>query len=118
LYLIPRKDGHVLVGSTLEDVGFDKGTTAEAAHYLHAQAAEIFPLLAHEKPVLHWAGLRPGSPDNIPVIGRHPVIENLYVNSGHFRYGVTMAPGSARLLCNMLMDKPQPIDIAPYQWPQ
>ena len=118
VYLIPRKDGHILVGSTLEDAGFDKRITDEAARELHAQAAAIFPRLAQEKPVLHWAGLRPGSPDNIPVIARHPAIENLYINSGHFRYGVTMAPGSARLLANILTDSPQPFDISPYQWPE
>lgn len=118
IYLIPRKDGHILVGSTLEDVGFDKRTTEDAARALHAEAAAIFPRLAQEKPVLHWAGLRPGSPDNIPVIARHPAIENLYINSGHFRYGVTMAPGSAKLLCNMLMNRPQPFDVSPYKWPE
>lgn len=117
VYLIPRRDGHVLVGSTLEDVGFDKSTTKEAATQLHAAAAGIFPRLAGEQPIQHWAGLRPGSPDNIPVISRHPDIENLYVNSGHFRYGVTMAPGSAKLLCNMIFDQPQPFDVSPYCWP-
>jgi len=117
VYLIPRRDGHILVGSTLEDVGFDKSTTKEAATQLHAVAAGIFPRLAREQPIQHWAGLRPGSPDNIPVISRHPDIENLYVNSGHFRYGVTMAPGSARILGNMIFGKPQPIDVLPYQWP-
>lgn len=117
VYLIPRRDGHILVGSTLEDVGFDKSTTKEAAKQLHSAAARIFPRLQHENPVKHWAGLRPGSPDNIPIIARHPDIENLYVNSGHFRYGVTMAPGSAKILSNMIFDKPQPFDVSPYGWP-
>lgn len=116
-YLIPRSDGHVLVGSTLEQVGFDKGTTPEAAARLHAAAAEIFPPLATLRPLRHWAGLRPGSPGNVPVIARHPALDNLYLNGGHFRYGVTMAPGSARLLANLLAGRDQPFDCAPYRWP-
>lgn len=114
VYLIPRSDGHVLVGSTLEDVGFDKAITEDAAKTLHAQAAEMLPQLHAAEPVKHWAGLRPGSPGNVPFIGRHPHIENLYLNSGHFRYGVTMAPASAAILANIVFGNKQPIDISPY----
>jgi len=116
IYLIPRRDGHILVGSTLEDVGFDKSTTPEALQDLRAAAIGILPQLGSHEIIRHWAGLRPGSPNNIPTVGRHPYIENLYVNSGHFRYGVTMAPGSARLLCNILFDRPQAVDVDPYGW--
>ena len=116
VYLIPRRDGHILVGSTLEDVGFDKSTTPDAREQLRAAAIGILPQLRDLAIVRHWAGLRPGSADNIPTIGRHPQLENLYVNSGHFRYGVTMAPASARLLGNMLSSRPQPIDTKPYSW--
>lgn len=116
VYLIPRLDGHILVGSTLEDVGFDKGVTEDARVTLHSKAVAMFPPLSQASLVRHWAGLRPGSPDNIPVIGRHPEIKNLYLNAGHFRYGVTMAPASASLLANMVAGKPQPIDVLPYAW--
>jgi len=116
VYLIPRRDGHILVGSTLEDAGFDKSTTPDAREKLRAAAVGILPQLRDLEIVRHWAGLRPGSPDNIPTIGRHPLVENLYVNSGHFRYGVTMAPASARLLGNLLSNRPQQIDIEPYRW--
>lgn len=97
-YLIPRRDGHLLAGSTVEDVGFDKSTTSEAETNLRERAARLLPALATAPLLKHWSGLRPGSPDNIPVIDRHPVITNLFLNSGHFRYGVTMAPASAELL--------------------
>ncbi|BCB26372.1 putative D-amino acid oxidase [Sulfurimicrobium lacus] len=116
-YLIPRLDGHILAGSTLEDVGFDKTTTEQAKAMLYAQATEILPLLKHAPVVKHWAGLRPGSPDNIPTIDRHPQLENLYINSGHFRYGVTMAPASAEIMANLILERPQTLDIAPYRWP-
>ncbi|HEY5994760.1 MAG TPA: FAD-dependent oxidoreductase [Gallionellaceae bacterium] len=115
LYLIPRRDGHLLVGSTLEYAGFDKSTTPAAREDLSRRAAAILPQLAGMQPVRHWAGLRPGSPGNIPTIGRHPHIENLYLNSGHFRYGVTMAPASVEILINEIEGKPQPFDAAPYR---
>jgi len=117
IYLIPRLDGHILAGSTLEDAGFDKNTTEEAKAMLYAQATGILPLLKQAPLVQHWAGLRPGSPDNIPTIDRHPQLENLYISSGHFRYGVTMAPASAEIMTNLILGRPQAMDIAPYRWP-
>jgi len=116
LYLIPRRDGHVLVGSTLEDVGFDKSTDMSTRARLHAEAAELLPELASLQPIQHWAGLRPGSPDNIPIIGRHPDFENVFVNTGHYRYGVTMAPASAELLVDLMEDKAPALDPTPYSW--
>ena len=116
LYFIPRRDGHVLVGSTLEDVGFDKSTTMEARDSLLQRVREIFPSWRERMPVQHWAGFRPGSPDNIPTIGRHPHLTNLYANSGHFRYGVTMSLASAELLLNEIEGLPQPFSVAEYRW--
>jgi glycine oxidase len=116
-YLIPRRDGHILAGSTLEAAGFDKSLTIEGRQMLLAKAHALMPALTEEAVRGQWAGLRPGSPDNIPIIDRHPSILNLYLNSGHYRYGITMAPGSAHLLVNLILDKPQPLDMTPYRWP-
>ena len=115
LYLIPRRDGHLLVGSTLEDVGFDKNITQAAHDSLRLRAEAVLPRLREMPLVQHWAGLRPASPHNIPTIGRHPQLKNLYLNSGHFRYGVTMAAASVEILLNEIMNVPQPFDVAPYQ---
>ena len=115
LYLIPRRDGHLLVGSTMENAGFDKSTTAAARDDLRRRATAILPSLEAMPLVQHWAGLRPGSPGNIPYIGRHPTLANLYINSGHFRYGVTMAKASAEILMNELDGTPQPFDVSPYR---
>ncbi len=101
-YLIPRRDGHILAGSTVEDVGFDKSTTPQAAADLQRKAAECLPQLRHAPLIKHWSGLRPGSPDNIPLIGRHATLQNLWLNTGHFRYGVTMAPASAEILVGLM----------------
>ncbi|HQT31472.1 MAG TPA: glycine oxidase ThiO [Thiobacillus sp.] len=116
LYLIPRRDGHVLVGSTLEDVGFDKSTDDPTRLRLHAEAAELLPALADVQPVQHWAGLRPGSPDNIPIIDRHPDFENVFINAGHYRYGVTLAPASAELLIDLIEGNTPALDAEPYSW--
>jgi glycine oxidase len=115
-YLIPRRDGHILAGSTLEEASFDKSLTIEARQMLLAKAQALMPSLTEATVAGHWAGLRPGSPGNIPIIDRHPSIPNLYLNSGHYRYGITMAPGSAHLLVNLILDKPQPLDMTPYRW--
>lgn len=115
LYLIPRRDGHLLVGSTLEDVGFDQRTTREARDMLWQRAQKLLPSLRDMPLIQHWAGLRPASPHNIPTIGRHPQLGNLYLNSGHFRYGVTMAPASAEILLNVITGAEQPFDVTPYQ---
>ncbi len=113
-YLIPRRDGHVLAGSTLETAGFDKSTTDAARLELLAFAGGILPTLTEQCLQQHWSGLRPGSPDNIPLISPHPDYANLYFNSGHFRYGVTMAPASAQVLADLIEGKSPTISAAPY----
>ncbi len=116
LYLIPRRDGHLLVGSTLEDVGFDKSTTDDASEKLQQRAIALLPALRGMCVMKHWAGLRPASPGNIPTIGRHPHLQNLFINSGHFRYGVTMATASVEVLLNEMNGMPQQLDVSPYRW--
>ena len=116
IYLIPRRDGHILAGSTVEDVGFDKATTVTAYDMLHAAALALLPALKDAPVIMHWSGLRPGSVDNIPTIARHPQIENLYANTGHFRYGVTMAPASARLLVSLIVGTAPGLELEAYRW--
>lgn len=115
MYLIPRRDGHLLVGSTLEDVGFDKSTTEDARASLQQRAQLVLPALKDMPVAQHWSGLRPASPGNIPTIGQHPQLQNLFLNSGHFRYGVTMAPASVEILLNELNGVAQPFDVSPYR---
>jgi glycine oxidase len=114
-YLIPRVDGHILAGSTLEDVGFDKETTAEAKIQIMEFAMGLLPGLDELLLAQQWSGLRPGSPDNVPLIGPHAELDNLFLNTGHFRYGVTMAPGSAKLLASLIFGETTPIDASPYR---
>ncbi len=113
-YLIPRRDGHVLVGSTLEHVGFDKSVTSQARESLIESAEAILPQLKEMRPKAQWAGLRPGSPKGVPMIGRLPSFENLSVCSGHFRNGLVLAPASARLLADILLGREPILDAEPY----
>lgn len=113
-YVIPRSDGLLLVGSTLEDTGFDKATDEEALASLKQSAERIVPALADCPVAYHWAGLRPGSPDGIPFIGALPELPNVYVNAGHYRNGLVLAPASTHLLVDQLLDRMPLIDPTPY----
>lgn len=113
-YLIPRRDGRVLVGSTVEHVGFDKSTTDQALTELQCAALSIVPALSQFPIERQWAGLRPGSPDGVPYIGPYPGVEGLYVNAGHYRNGVVLGLSSARLLADLTLGRHPILDPAPY----
>ncbi len=113
-YAIPRRDGHILVGSTLEYAGYDKTPTDEALQSLRASAIELIPDLADAELVGHWAGLRPGSPEGVPYIGRVPGCDGLWLNCGHYRNGLVLAPASCQLFSDLLSGRAPIIDPAPY----
>ncbi|VVM47626.1 Glycine oxidase [Pseudomonas fluorescens] len=113
-YAIPRRDGHILIGSTLEHEGFDKTPTHSALASLKASAVELIPALADAEVVGHWAGLRPGSPEGIPYIGQVPGFERLWLNCGHYRNGLVLAPASCQLFADVMLGRTPIIDPAPY----
>ncbi|UCR82648.1 glycine oxidase ThiO [Pseudomonas chlororaphis] len=113
-YAIPRRDGHILIGSTLEHEGFDKTPTSSALESLKASAIELIPALAQAEVVGHWAGLRPGSPEGIPYIGPVPGLAGLWLNCGHYRNGLVLAPASCQLFANLMLGQEPIIDPAPY----
>ncbi len=113
-YIIPRKDGRILIGSTTEDTGFNKETDDSIKRSLLDFAFTTIPALKKYTLEHHWAGLRPSSIDGIPVIGRHPEINNLYINSGHYRNGVVMAPASVRLLAEIMTDRATSLPVQSY----
>ncbi len=114
-YLIPRADGRILAGSTLEHVGFDKGTTQQGHDELLAFATTLLPQLADFPVEKQWSGLRPGSPAGIPCIGPCDAAKGLYVNAGHFRNGVVIGLASARLLVDQMTGIDPIVDPAPYR---
>lgn len=105
-YLIPRRDGRILVGSTVERAGFDKQTSAQVRERLWAFASRYLPHYEPADVEAHWAGLRPGIRGDLPVIGAVDEVPGLYVNTGHYRNGLAMAPASAELLCAVLSAAP------------
>lgn len=113
-YLIPRRDDHLLIGSTLEHTAFDKSTTEEALHSLRRSAEALLPALAECRVERQWAGLRPGAPDGVPFIGRVPGFDNVYVNAGQYRNGLVLAPASARLLVDIALSREPSVDPSPY----
>ena len=113
-YVIPRRDGRILTGSTLEHTAFDKQTTKEALEDLRAAAISMVPLLEDLSIEHHWSGLRPGSPSGIPYICEHPDILGLYINSGHFRNGVVLGAASACLMAAIVQNKTFELDHRPY----
>ncbi len=115
-YIIPRLDGRVLFGSTIEEVGFAKETTDAARDELYNIATERFPVLKNFPIEKQWAGLRPGSPAGVPYIGAHPGIDNLFINAGHFRNGVVLGAASARLAADLVLQRKPILDPNPYSW--
>ncbi len=114
-YLVPRDDGHVLAGSTDEYVGFDKRNTARAIQSFLAMAGELVPALADATLDKCWAGLRPGSPDGLPFLGRVPGVDNLLVAAGHYRSGIQMAPATAVLLKELMLGQPPSLPLEPFR---
>ncbi|MCP5137380.1 MAG: glycine oxidase ThiO [Gammaproteobacteria bacterium] len=113
-YAIPRRDGRIVMGSTLEHAGFDKSTTHEARDDLYEVATRMLPGLAKFEVEHQWSGLRPGKTDNIPLISEHPKLPGLFVNAGHFRNGVVLALASTRLISDLMLGREPILNPAPY----
>jgi glycine oxidase len=114
-YLVPRPDGRLLVGSTEEDAGFDKRTTAEAIGELLRFAIDLVPALAAASVERTWAGLRPGTADGLPYLSAVPGLDNAFVAAGHFRQGLHLSPATAVVMSQLILaEKPQ-FDLSPFR---
>jgi glycine oxidase len=96
-YLVPRRDGRVVAGSTSEEAGFEKRVTPEGMRKILDAALELCPSLARAEIVETWSGLRPGTPDDLPILGPTDV-EGLLIATGHYRNGILLAPVTAKLV--------------------
>lgn len=113
-YLVPRENGQTFVGSTVEDVGFRCRTTAKALRSLLRGAVGLVPALAYAERLADWAGLRPASPDGLPMMGLLPGWRNVWVSTGHFRNGILQAAASGELVArSILAGAPLP-ELAPF----
>ena len=103
-YLVPRSDGRILVGATVEDVGFDKSTSVEGIDSLRLAAVEILPQLANADIGESWAGLRPFADDGLPVLGEIPGWGNVIVATAHYRNGILLAPKTAEIIASRIVN--------------
>ncbi len=113
VYLIPRSDGRLLVGATVEEAGFDKRTDADTIQRLHHAAVALVPELCNAKILESWAGLRPGTPDALPILGATET-PGYYVATGHFRDGILLAPITAEVMAAVIECRNPECDLTPF----
>jgi len=113
VYLVPRRDGRVLLGATVEYVGFQKAVTVTGLNQLLSAAIELAPSLSGFDIVESWSGLRPDTVDHFPIIGPG-CIENLFLATGHFRNGILLAPITAQLIVQLIIDECVPNQLKPF----
>ena len=113
-YLVPRPDGRLLIGSTMEEAGFEKKTTVEGVAGLLDFARRLIPELASAEIEQTWAGLRPMSATGIPFLGPLPDFDNAFVAAGHFRSGLQTSPGTAVVMRELLLGQETSLDLVPF----
>ncbi len=112
-YLIPRSDGRLLVGATIEEAGFDKRTDPPTIKRLHQAALDLIPKLADARILEDWAGLRPGTPDALPILGA-TLTPGYYVATGHFRDGILLAPITAHVMAGVIEGRTPEYDLTAF----
>lgn len=113
-YLVQRSPSQLLAGTTVEYVGFDKSVTPKGQQAIREGACEICPGLSSLSVSSAWAGLRPDTPDHLPILGSTP-LRGLLVASGHFRNGILLAPLTARIIADLITRGGCPIDLSPFE---
>jgi len=113
VYLVPRSDGRILIGSTLEEAGYDKRTDADTIHRMHQAAIRLVPALGQARVLEDWAGLRPGTPDNLPILGATST-PGYFVATGHFRDGILLTPVTAHVMAQVITDGQPDYDISAF----
>jgi glycine oxidase len=113
VYLIPRSDGRILAGASVEEAGFDKRTDPAIMQQFHRAAIALVPELRNAKILEDWAGLRPGTPDALPILGATPT-PGYYVATGHFRDGILLAPITAQVMADVMNGVAPAFDLSPF----
>lgn len=113
-YLVPKARGLLFAGATVEDVGFRARTTSQGIGSLRAMAGKLAPVLRQRETASEWAGLRPGSPDGVPIIGKLPKRDNVFVATGHFRSGILLAPITGKLMSELILEGKTSIPLDPF----
>jgi len=113
-YIVPKGDSQTMLGATVEDVGFDLTNTPEGLGAISKRAFEISPMLETSTFAGAWAGLRPGTPDDLPIIGPSAELHNLVIASGHFRNGILLAPITADLVRQIVVGETPKLNLLPF----
>ncbi len=112
-YLVPRADGRVLMGSTLEERGFDKAVTTAGLQRITSMALELAPGLAESRLMDSWSGLRPAPEDGLPLLGAAS-LPGLYFAAGHYRNGILLTPVTGHIIVDLISGRPPVVDISPF----
>ncbi|MBF0583154.1 MAG: glycine oxidase ThiO [Magnetococcales bacterium] len=112
-YVVPRTDGRIVMGSTLEDRGFDKQVTCEGVHQITGMAMAMVPGLKQARWSQSWSGLRPATGDNLPLLGASS-LPGLFFATGHYRNGILLTPITAQVICALLLGQTPGVEIAPF----
>ena len=110
---MPRSDGRLVVGTTVEDVGYDKRVDADTIRRLYEAAIRMFPALRQARIHENWAGLRPGTPDQLPILGATST-PGYFIASGHFRDGILLAPITAKVMADVVTGKPSELNLSAF----
>jgi glycine oxidase len=113
VYLVPRSNGRILVGSTVEEAGFDKRVDPQVIRRLHAAASALVPAVAAATILESWAGLRPGTPDELPILGQTE-IKGYFIATGHYREGILLAPITAQLMAQVIQGVKTDFDLSAF----
>jgi glycine oxidase len=113
VYIVPRSDGRILIGATVEDIGFDKRVEPDAIQRLHQQAANLVPEIGEMRMHEAWAGLRPGTPDDLPILGATSV-PGYFVATGHYRNGILLSAVTARIMTAVVRGQDPGFDLSPF----
>ncbi len=113
VYIIPRSDGRILLGATVEDAGFDKRVDPDTIQKLHRAGIDAAPAIANMRIHDAWAGLRPASPDNLPILGETS-LPGYFAATGHYRDGIMLAPITARLMTELITGCQPAFDLRPF----
>jgi glycine oxidase len=114
-YLVPRDDGRILVGSTLEDAGFNRQTTSAVIQELLDFALAWVPALRGAEFERCWAGLRPATGDGLPFLGRLPELDNAFIAAGHYRSGLVLSCATAVVMAQLMQTEQPAVDLQPFR---
>jgi glycine oxidase len=113
IYLVPRSDGRLLIGATVEDIGFDKRVDPAVIQQMHQRAANLVPEIGEMRMHEAWAGLRPGTPDDLPILGATG-IPGYFVATGHYRNGILLSAITSRIMTSLIRGQDPGFDLAAF----